>query len=919
MYSQNRRRDNTEKIILIMLVINYSFMIFSALKLKWSTWLPTFMVTVAAVSVISYVGSYFDYEGRAKLNSILIVVCFVLYSMHIGDIGSIIVPLIAQTVLIGFYDIDGILLYNTIALSVIVFYHAVILKSFTLSSIDDIYNNLVPIGNAYLVIFYIHLLGIRRRRRDKRLGQVEKELKEAEQSKDDFMANVSHEIRTPINSINGMSEIMLQNNPDEKTRLKVENIQMSCKRLNSLVDDLIDFSDLRTGKYEINVSKYSVDSLINDIVEFAYVLRKNKDIEIIADCDSTIPCELFGDEAKIKRVVYNIISNAAKFTSIGCIAVKIGYRREFYGINLVITVKDTGIGMDKRNIEKIFSSFNQADTKRNRQEGGVGLGLPIARAIIEQMNGTITVSSEPAVGSEFKVVIPQRVANQEPVISAEFDTNENVLAYLDMEQFHLMQMRDEYKAAIDNMSKNLKIPMHMCHNLAEFKRRVELNRYTHYFISYVEYSEDKDYFNQLAEKENNLIVVIDTEQEEKIESDRIIKLMKPIYVFSAAMALLGKMDENRNSISTDNYDKFTAPQARVLVVDDDKLNLNVAVGLLKTFKIEADTALSGEEALKMVDSGKYDIIFLDHMMPDMDGIETFRRLRKKNGFYFMEVPVIALTANTVLGAREMFLKEGFENFLPKPVEMSELKKILKMYLPEDKIIVGDSFAGKETDSVKTVQAKEQPPQIKTADFIDYKQGILYCGSRENLMKILKVHIENGKSTLDKIKQAYEEADWKNYVIYVHGLKSSMKSVGINKLSDMAKNLELAGKEDDTAYIKDNNDDFVNEYIRVLDGLKEMFKDEECEKKQRSLIQLTSIQSDELSAIYSAFEEAVYSFDESNMLHIINDLNGCSYGQVVLADRTGQIEQKIRNSDYMSALDMLKKIIDELLLEGDDNA
>ena len=117
----------------------------------------------------------------------------------------------------------------------------------------------------------------------------------------------------------------------------------------------------------------------------------------------------------------------------------------------MITVKDTGIGMDKRNIEKIFSSFNQADTKRNRQEGGVGLGLPIARAIIEQMNGTITVSSEPAVGSEFKVVIPQRVANQEPVISAEFDTNENVLAYLDMEQFHLMQMRDEYKAAIDNM------------------------------------------------------------------------------------------------------------------------------------------------------------------------------------------------------------------------------------------------------------------------------------------------------------------------------------------------------------------------------------------------------------------------------------------------------------------------------------
>ena len=459
----------------------------------------------------------------------------------------------------------------------------------------------------------------------------------------------------------------------------------------------------------------------------------------------------------------------------------------------------------------------------------------------------------------------------------------------------------------------------MCHNLAEFKRRVELNRYTHFFISYAEYSEDKKYFNELADKENNVIVVIDREQEEKIESDSIIKLMKPLYVFSAAMALLGKMDEGRNSISTDNYDKFTAPQARVLVVDDDKLNLNVAVGLLKTFEIEADTALSGEEALKMADSEKYDIIFLDHMMPDMDGIETFRRLRKKNGFYFKEVPVIALTANTVLGAREMFLKEGFENFLPKPVEMSELKRILKTYLPADKIIMVDSCAGKENDCVKTLQAKEQSPQTKMADFIDYKQGISYCGSRETLMKILKIHIENGDSTLDKIKQAYENGDWKNYVIYVHGLKSSMKSVGINKLSDMAKNLELAGKKGDTAYIKENNADFFSEYIRVLDGLKEMFKGEDSGKTQRALAQLTSIQSDELSAIYSAFEEAVYSFDENNMLHIINDLNGCSYGQVVLADRTGQIEQKIKNSDYMSALDMLKKIIDELLLEGDDNA
>lgn len=175
---------------------------------------------------------------------------------------------------------------------------------------------------------------------------------------------------------------------------------------------------------------------------------------------------MIGDETKIKRVIRNILSNAVKFTSEGCIVIKIGYRRESYGINLSFTIKDTGIGIDKHDMEKIFSSFNQVDSKRNRQEGGLGFGLPIARAIVEQMGGVITVTSEPGVGSEFKVVIPQKVENQEPIISEELDIKANILAYLDMEQFHLMQIRDEYRAAIENMSTNINVPGAFMPNLA---------------------------------------------------------------------------------------------------------------------------------------------------------------------------------------------------------------------------------------------------------------------------------------------------------------------------------------------------------------------------------------------------------------------------------------------------------------------
>lgn len=916
MLKELKQKRNTERIILIMLIINYSFMIFSAIKLRWNTWIPTFMLIEAAATIIFYVGSYFEYERRARINTILIMISISIYSIHYGEIGPVIVPLIAQIVLIGFYDIDSLMLYPAITLTVIVFYHAVILQSFTINSVDDVYDILVPIGNSYMILLYVHLWDVRKLRGKKELERVTEELEEAECSKDDFMANVSHEIRTPINSISGMSEIVLRDELLDSTRLNVENIKLSCKRLTTIVDDLIDFSDLRTGKYEINDVKYSIDSSVNDIVNYAYSIKKDKSIEIIVDCSSSIPCELIGDETKIKRVIRNILSNAVKFTSEGCIVIKIGYRRESYGINLSFTIKDTGIGIDKHDMEKIFSSFNQVDSKRNRQEGGLGFGLPIARAIVEQMGGVITVTSEPGVGSEFKVVIPQKVENQEPIISEELDIKANILAYLDMEQFHLMQIRDEYRAAIENMSTNINVPVHLCHNLAEFKRRVGLKQYTHYFISLVEYNEDKSYFNDLAEKNDNVIVVIDRYQEDEIESDKIIKLMKPMYIFPVLMALMGVSNKAGTYIATENFKKFTAPDAHVLVVDDDPVNLKVASGLMKTYEVKTDVAGSGAEALKMIDSELYDIIFLDHMMPDMDGIETFRRLRKKNGFYFKEVPVIALTANTVFGAREMFLEEGFQDFLPKPIEVSALKRVLKTYIHDEKIIMeNDITEASMADTPIVTDDTQQEDVLQADDFIDYKQGMIYCGSQENLMEVLQLHYEEGNENWHKIKKAYDDEDWKNYVIFVHGLKSSMKSVGINKLSGMAELLEMAGKEENIDYINKNNEALLSEYSRVIDGLEEIFG---CSNEETTA-DLKETDAAELRRICDEFEDIVYSFDPDQMMQVINELKQYSCNGIALADKLVQIEKKIVNSDYMSAADALKRIIDEITTEGDDHA
>ena len=219
------------------------------------------------------------------------------------------------------------------------------------------------------------------------------ELEKAQRSKDDFMANVSHEIRTPINTISGMSEMVLREDISPTVRENVFDIQTAGRNLQSIVSDILDFSELESGKMELVEEPYNITSTINDIINMSLAKKGDKPIEIIVDCDASIPCNLLGDEIKLRRVVMNLVNNAIKFTNEGCVTISFGCRREAYGINLVVKVKDTGIGIEEENLEKLFTSFNQVDTKKNRMEGGIGLGLAIANAIVMKMGGFITVSS----------------------------------------------------------------------------------------------------------------------------------------------------------------------------------------------------------------------------------------------------------------------------------------------------------------------------------------------------------------------------------------------------------------------------------------------------------------------------------------------------------------------------------------------
>lgn len=391
-----------------------------------------------------------------------------------------------------------------------------------------------------------------------------KKAEAANKAKSDFLANMSHEIRTPINAILGNDELILRESTEKDILDYAKNIKNSSKSLLALINDILDFSKIESGKQSIIPVEYKPDTLFNDSYNLVSMRAAEKNLAFTVDIDDRIPSILFGDEIRIRQICANLLTNAVKYTKSGSILFKTyAERTKQDWINLVIEVKDSGIGISKENQEHIFDSFLRVDEKKNKNIEGTGLGLVITKQLVMLMQGRIDVDSTLGKGSTFCVRIPQRVISQDPIGKKNFETVQSEPAY--KEQFH-------------------------------------------------------------------------------------------------------------------------APQGKVLVVDDVAMNLKVFTGLLKRTQIQIDTALSGMECIKLVAKNKYNIIFLDHMMPEMDGIETFDTMRIMTNSLNKDTPVIMLTANAIEGAKAEYLSAGFADYLSKPIHSDQLEQMILKYLPKELIL-----------------------------------------------------------------------------------------------------------------------------------------------------------------------------------------------------------------------------------------
>ncbi len=951
--AENQRK--VEKLLLFIYTIYSMSILIMSRNGNWGFIMDFLILAGVSSTWVTHVSKYRSYQSRVQIAAAMMQMTMVIYGVHVENVTEMLAVYMAFVVLIGLYGHAKLIWFTMVSTIMIFGYHIVISHSLPVGNLAQIGQVVSKISNIILFEYIVYAWTKRNSEGSNQLLGVIKELREVQNSKDDFVANVSHEIRTPINTICGMSEILYQENLPYEIKEKMLDIQRAGRNLMGLVSDILDFSELQSGNIELEEEAYNITTTINDVINMAMARKNEKKIELIVDCDANIPSALLGDEKKLRRVITKLMDNAVKFTKEGCVTIVIGARRESYGINLMVTIKDTGIGISPENLEKIFASFNQVDTARKRQEDGIGLGLAISQALVQKMGGAITIKSKPGKGTVVKFVVPQKVLDETPIATVKNRENLNVATFINMEQFGMEAIRDEYTNMIVHMVQQLKTRCQVCRNFMELQRRTEREYFTHVFTSAVEYREQREFFDALAEQ-TKVVVILDYRDEKDITNPNLIKIYKPFHILAITAVVNGvhKAAGDNGFVTTDG---FTTKNAQVLAVDDNRMNLKVIDSMLGGYGIRVTKATSGHEALEKINSEEFDFVFMDHMMPEMDGVETLHAIRQKVGNYYLQVPIIALTANAVAGTREMMIGEGFNDFVEKPIERSVLERVLRRTLPAEKIVplenreekknegtvvapgagaLGDktsaeavqfagsvpSTPGARAAALPREEAKDEVLESLEKIGLNVQKGILYCNGREGYLAVLQGYCEEFEEFGIGAESLFEQQDWKNYTIEVHGIKGAMRSIGAETLSDMARLLEFAGKDGNTDYILVHHGELMEEYLKLLDNLCRnqwirpqkpvtSASEEDDADSAEDISNLPVLGEEKFTEILGIMESAMYALNKEILLEEIQELQKYQYHGNSLKAALRPVARKVEREDYISAVELAVSIKEKL--------
>lgn len=811
-----REERQTGKYLLLASIASvYSAMLaLITLIMSWETWMiPLIVFGVFGVWSlhIGRIGSEILYEN---ICAGVMLIGFFFFGVHAGSLFDM--PAVACIMILVFSMLDRkSLIYITVSLYVVqLLYHFLCLHtlSYRLGIQDAIrllLGVMVTAGAAVLARYRIN----RRMAARMKYENVAVQLETVSRQNADFLSSVSHELRTPINMVIGISDVALEKAVSNEVRSDIQSIQLAGKRLSGQINNILDYTEIVEGTLTPAKEEYMIISVLNDVITMTALQGGRQRLEMVFDMDLRMPAVLIGDAEKISHVLKILLENSMKFTGEGGIYVCLEFRKESYGINLLIDIHDTGIGMSEDQLAKIYDDFYQADTGSNRFSSGLGLGIPIARGLLHSMDGFVHFESKGHQGLQVHITIPQEVADDAPCMTLNNPKEICIACYFRPDKYSCDDVRTYYDRMIQHLMEGLDVEGYQAHNFEGLLKLQRTHKLTHVFITQSEYEENRAYYEELAE---TLQVVVIAEREYALRRDsRLLLIRKPFFALSVVNLLNGEVKENGFEEAQNAGRKpFSCVGVRALAVDDEEMNLVVAKGVLESYGVQVDTCLSGREAVEMCRTTSYDIIFLDHMMPGVDGVETLRRIREINYGEYQDLPVIALTANTVSGAREMFRNEGFTEFVPKPIERAVLERVLRRVLPKSYIQYGVESVAEDRQPVEE-EVPFNPFDVLAEVGINAQRGLDYCCGDENFyLEMLRMFHEQSDAKKKEISSLYEAENWPDYAVKVHALKSNSLTIGAEDLSEFAKALEGAGKKEDIAYIRENHTRLLEMYDDV---------------------------------------------------------------------------------------------------------